>query len=70
MEDVKAVSNKPADGENTPSHHGCVSLQVTWKDLFTSLKMNHEVIRAVLPFLPFQCLSFIHYAAVRRDSVG
>lgn len=61
MEDVKAGSNKAADREDTPPAMGvCVSLQVTWKDLFTSLKINHKVKRAPLPFLLFLPMPVLH----------
>lgn len=69
MEDVNAGSNKAAMGKTHHPPWVCVSLQVTWKDLFTSLKMNHKVIRPRSHSLP-PCLSFIHYAAARWDSVG
>lgn len=53
---VKAGSNKAVDGAETQPEP-----QVTWKDLFTSLKMNHKVIRKL------QCLSFMHDAGAKWD---
>lgn len=70
MVHVKAGSNKAVDGKTHHLQLVCVSFQVTWKDLFTSLKMNHKVIRAPLSIPPSRCLSFIHYATVRWGGVG
>lgn len=72
MEDVKAGSNKAADGEDTPPAMGVCELSGDLERPVYLIKNESQGNKgpAPIPLPPSQCLSFIHYAAARWDGVG
>lgn len=72
MEDVKEGSNKAVDGEDTPPAMGVCEVAGDLERPVYLIKNKSQVNKGPRSHSspPYQCLSFIHYAAARWDGVG